>query len=91
MRKLQQLYVEDDLYMDVKGLATLKKQKIKTVVSNFLKAGFKTEGFFEFCKSKHIENIKERMEYKEQPLGFDIYCELNLDYLKDEYHKFLLD
>ena len=31
MRKLQQLYVEDDLYMDVKGLATLKEQKIKTV------------------------------------------------------------
>ena len=78
MRKLSQLYVDETLHKD-----------IKVIVSNLFNAEFKTDKFFNFCKQMHIAYIDEKRAFGEDPVGFDAYCEANLDYLKDEFHKSL--
>lgn len=89
MRKLSQLYVDEMLHKDIKGLARLRQQDIKVIVSNLFNAEFKTDKFFNFCKQMHIAYIDEKRAFGEDPVGFDAYCEANLDYLKDEFHKSL--
>ena len=91
MRKLSQLYVDDDLHTNVKGFAELKEQDIKTVVTNFIKQGFKSDLFFRFCQERYLQNAEERKQYKKDPIGFDLYCSTNLEWLKEEHHKSLLD
>jgi len=89
MRKLSQLYVDETLHKDIKGLARLRQQDIKTIVSNLFKSEFKTDHFFNFCKVMHGKYIDERRSFGQDPLDFDGYCATHLEYLKDEFHKSL--
>ena len=89
MRKLSQLYVDETLHKDIKGLARLRQQDIKTIVSNLFKSEFKTDHFFNFCKVMHGKYINERRSFGQDPLDFDGYCATHLEYLKDEFHKSL--
>ena len=89
MRKLSQLYVDETLHKDIKGLARLRQQDIKTIVSNLFNAEFKTDLFFNFCKVMHGKYIDERRSFGQDPLDFDGYCATHLEYLKDEFHKSL--
>jgi len=89
MRKLSQLYVDETLHKDIKGLARLRQQDIKVVVTNLFKSEFKTDHFFNFCKQMHGKYIDEKRAYKQNPLDFDAYCAENLEYLKDEFHNSL--
>lgn len=89
IQKLSQLYVDETLHRDIKGLARLRQQDIKVIVTNLFKAEFKTDRFFAFCKSKFAEYVEEKRAFKEDPLDFDGYCATHLEYLKDEYHKSL--
>ena len=91
MRKLQQLYVDEVLHKDIKGLARLRQQDIKVVVTNLFKSEFKTDHFFNYCKEMHGKYIEEKraFAFKEDPLDFDGYCAENLEYLKDEFHNSL--
>ena len=89
MRKLRQLYVDPTVHEDIKGLARLRQQDIKVVVTNLFKSEFKTDHFFNYCKEMHGKYIEEKRAFKEVPLDFDGYCAENLEYLKDEFHKSL--
>ena len=89
MRKLSQLYVDETLHKDIKGLARLRQQDIKTIVSNLFKSEFKTDLFFNFCKVMHCKYIDERRSFGQDPLDFDGYCATHLEWLKDEFHKSL--
>jgi len=89
MRKLSQLYVDETLHKDIKGLARLRQQDIKTIVSNLFKSEFKTDHFFNFCKVMHGKYIDERRSFGQDPLDFDGYCATHLEWLKDEFHKSL--
>tara|TARA_R110000765_G_scaffold323766_1_gene415381 strand:- start:16 stop:306 length:291 start_codon:yes stop_codon:yes gene_type:complete len=91
MRKLKQLYVDDETHTNINGLAILKEQPIKTVVTNFIKAGFKTDLFFNYCQEMHKTHVDEARRNQEDPKSFDYYCEVNLDWLKEGHHKSLLD
>ena len=90
-KKNKSLYVEEDLHTEVNALAILKQQNIKTVVSDFLKIGFKTDHFFAYCQDMHRKHIDEARLHKEDPKSFDYYCSVNLEWLKEEFHKSLLD
>jgi len=90
-KKNKSLYVEEDLHTHVNAFAILKEQKIKTVVSNFLKIGFKTDLFFNYCQEMHFKHIDEARLNQEDPKSFDYYCEVNLEWLKEGHHKSLLD
>ena len=83
IQKLSQLYVDETLHKDIKGLARLRQQDIKVIVTNLFKAEFKTDHFFAFCKGK------KRAFQEEDVLDFDGYCATHLEYLKDEFHKSL--
>jgi len=84
-KKLQQLYVEEDLHSQVKNLATLKQQEIKTVVSNILRRGIKEDGFFKHCQEMYAANHKERKQYKDEPISFELYCQENILFLHDTF------
>jgi len=79
MRKLSQLYVDETLHKDIKGLARLRQQDIKTIVSNLFKSEFKTDHFFNFCKVMHGKYIDERRSFGQDPLDFDGYCATHLE------------
>ena len=90
IQKLSQLYVDETLHKDIKGLAKLRQQDIKVVVTNLFKAEFKTDHFFAFCKGKFSEYLKEKSAFGERDImDFDGYCATHLEYLKDEFHKSL--
>ena len=78
MRKLKQLYVDDETHTNINGLAILKEQPIKTVVTNY-------------CQDMHSKHTDEARLNKEDPKSFDYYCSVNLEWLKEEFHKSLLD
>jgi len=89
MRELSQLYVDKKLHEDIKGLAKLRQQDIKVIVTNLFRSEFKTDHFFNFCKETHGKYIEEKRAYKEVPLDFDGFCAENLEYLKEEFQKSL--
>lgn len=88
-KRSPQLYVDESLHEDIKGLKALRQMNIKDIVGNLFRSEFKTDEFFKFCKEMHKKNTKERTEFKQEPYSFDFYCNSNLEYLKDEYHKTL--
>ena len=90
IQKLSQLYVDETLHKDIKGLAKLRQQDIKVVVTNLFKAEFKTDPFFAFCKGKYSDYLREKRTFNEKNImDFDCYCSTHLEYLKDEFHKSL--
>lgn len=89
LRKLSQLYVDETLHADIKGLAKLRQQDIKVIVTNLFRSEFKTDRFFAYCKDMHKQNVEERRRLQLDPVDFDAYCASNLEWLKDEYHKSL--